>query len=125
MIFLLSFSLPWNQRTLLGWIALNIFSAGAAPFYLIINYSFLAFFIGICEHHRVFSEFFGVLVNELNDENNMNATQSKEFLVELIYFNNMARKYVYTRLNQPKLNAFFYTILEYLQKQPIFSVFLF
>ncbi|XP_055309198.1 uncharacterized protein LOC129573051, partial [Sitodiplosis mosellana] len=85
------FILPWNQRTLCGWIGLNLLSAGAASFYMIIDYSILSFFVGICEYHHVFPEFFGVLMNELDHRINSNANQFKDLFVKLIYFHNTAR----------------------------------
>lgn len=85
-------SLPWNQRTLIGWIALNIFSCFAALFYLIINYSFLAFFIGICEHHHAFFKSFKVSIGQLDEYFGSNVNKTKSKLVELIHFHILARE---------------------------------
>lgn len=90
--FWFAFSLPWDQRTLHGWIALNIFSFFAASFYLIIDYSFLAFFIGICEHHYAFFKSFGASVRQLDEHSGSNVIETKAKLVKLIHFHILARK---------------------------------
>lgn len=86
-----NFRLPWNQRTLFGWIGLNLFSAAAAPFYLIINYAFLAFFIGICEQHRAFYLHFGTSVQKLDEMAQTDSPNIKLQLCKLIQFHNMTR----------------------------------
>lgn len=91
-MFILIRSLPWNQRTLSGWIGLNIFSMFAAPLYLFINYAFLSFFIGICEHHQAFYKYFKASIQKLNATTEVDYVQRKCQLVNLIRFHKSTRE---------------------------------
>lgn len=58
--------MPWNQRTILGWIAEGIYSMIAVGFYLIIAPKFLALFVSVCEYHRAFYQMFELQINEVD-----------------------------------------------------------
>lgn len=59
-------SLPWDQKTFIGWIGLNIYCFVAALSYYLINNALLAFFLCICYQHQTFSECFKMLIIELD-----------------------------------------------------------
>lgn len=80
--------LPWNQRTLIGWIGLNVLSCFAAGFYLFINYAFLAFFVGICENHLAFHTYFKESIEKLHLQPK---SSHKSQFIELIKFHSMTR----------------------------------
>lgn len=112
------FRLPWDQRTLIGWIGLNLYSAAAAPFYLIINYAFLAFFIGVCEQQFAFYEFFRMSAKNLDGITQFECDNVRLKIRKLIQFHNLTRtwvsapirnwKVVETKFNEPNqiVNAF-------------------
>lgn len=59
------FSLPWNQKTVPGWIADCIFDSIVAIFYFIVNYGILVFFLAICEFHSGFLLYYSELLKSL------------------------------------------------------------
>lgn len=59
--------LPWDQKTLAGWIALNVYGVNNGLFYLFINGSILSFFIGICFHQEALFKYFKALVREMDE----------------------------------------------------------
>lgn len=71
--FQFDFRLPWNQHTVRGWIYETVFSVISSSLYLFTNVVFLTFFIGICEFHRGFLNYFDVLVTRIkNGSDNQN-----------------------------------------------------
>lgn len=86
--------LPWNQRTVFGWIGLMILSMLAPTQYLFVNGTFLLLFIAIYEQHCAFFRQFRVLGHMLS-ENIRKKRKSKDIkmqLCELIEFHISVKK---------------------------------
>lgn len=82
---------PWNEKTLLGWMAVMVCTIFTASFYYIANGMFLFFFFGICEHNQAFHQQFRAMLNRFNAEAfNYRTTQTK--LCELVNFHVRVRK---------------------------------
>lgn len=89
-------SLPWNQKTLIGWTLEMMFTAFGVSSYFLIYSTFLSFFIAICGFHRAFYEVFQATVEHINYNHHVNSLDKIIFLklklCEAIRFHVMAKK---------------------------------
>lgn len=85
------FSLPWNQRTPLGYAMEMFFSVFNADFYFIVNGAFLLLFISICKHHEAFYKMFehSLRKYDQNDTDRMD----KKSLCDLIRFHILVKEF--------------------------------
>lgn len=93
------FRLPWNQHTVRGWIGETVFSVISSSLYLFTNVVFLTFFIGICEFHRAFLEYFNALMIEVDNPNgnecpNSHGCDIKTMLCNIINFHVAIKRFV-------------------------------
>lgn len=83
-------SLPWDQTTLLGWTVETIISVLAGCAYLLINNTFMSFFVGICYYHRAFRAHIEELIEKIDYKNGQR--KAKSILTETIQFHYSARR---------------------------------
>lgn len=92
----ISFSLPWNQQILLGWVFEIIFTGFAGISYFLIYSTFLAFFIAICDFHRAFYEYFRATIDKINNIDFLHGKDKTQYiklmLCKSIRFHTMAKK---------------------------------
>lgn len=90
----LCFSLPWNQKNLLGYFAEVIFNIHIANGYLLINGSMLLLFISLCYHHLAFYKMFKHTLQKLNEPNKRGDNEHQLLCGELIRFHNLVKEWV-------------------------------
>lgn len=81
-IFSIYYSLPWNQRTPIGYFAEICFSVVVGVHFVLVNGLFLLFFVAICLHHQAFHNIVKHSFDQLHDGNGID----KQFLSNLIRF---------------------------------------
>lgn len=82
-------SVPWNQETFEGWCLLVLYSMITGFCFLVVNYSFLTFFLSIGEFYFAFANFFHDAIEHMDEkfrENPNDVTTVKLQLCELIQF---------------------------------------
>lgn len=84
----INFSVPWNQRTLLGYLAESAFIVSFAETYFISNGAVAVPFLAICWHHQAFYQMFREKLNQLNVESG----NDKIVLCELIQFHTSVKE---------------------------------
>lgn len=57
---------PWDKKTLLGWLAMTICTMVSAGHYYVFSGLLLLFFVGICEHNVAFYKQFNDLIEDLS-----------------------------------------------------------
>lgn len=88
--------LPWNQKTIAGWLVEVVYSIFAAASLSFINPAFLTFFISICEYHGAFSEMFQHQLNDIDQitrNNAYNITKVKQLLFKTVSMHVSAKKW--------------------------------
>lgn len=60
-------SVPWNQKTLCGWIASIIYTTAAADAYVVVNSLLLSFYIGANIYFYAFATHFKTICMDLNE----------------------------------------------------------
>lgn len=83
-------SLPWSQRTHLGYAATIFLSIMMGESYLILNGSILLLFISICLHHRAFYKRFENSMHRFNSS--VHEKRANEILCEVIDFHNCVKR---------------------------------
>lgn len=86
------FSLPWNQHTIIGWIAEILLCLYIAFPYVAYNYGFLTFFVVIGEFHRAFYLQFQNMIENMNLTAKRNGSQ-KAHLCDIIRYHNSVKRY--------------------------------
>lgn len=89
-LFLLYFSLPWDQSTLFGYVLEMFVVIYEGQTYMISNGVFLLFFISICCHHQAFYRMFKHSMTKL-DHHDANRND-KRFLCDVIRFHASVRE---------------------------------
>lgn len=82
-------SLPWDQRTLLGYLGMDMFIVCCGESYYFTNGSLLMLFVSICLHHKIFFKTFRNAVQRLDSPEEI--TDQKKFFCELIQFHNLTK----------------------------------
>lgn len=86
----LSFSLPWNQSTILGYFMEQMFDIVMCLVYFPVNGILLLPFISICIHYRTFYQIIRNLVDHWNDSTKNhqfnNIEIDRKFICDLIQF---------------------------------------
>lgn len=78
-------SVPWNEHTLVGYIAELSYHVASGVMYLLSETVFMLLFISLCLHHRAFYKMFCHSLNEINEH--LNDTKiGEQHLVRLIRF---------------------------------------
>lgn len=85
----IDFRLPWNQRTLIGWVAEVIFSLLAVLSFFIPNFAFVTFYIAIGELYSAFLSLFCVKMDKIS--HTKGDSQVKHLICELINFHILAK----------------------------------
>lgn len=89
------FRLPWNQHTVRGWIGETVFSVISSSLYLFTNVVFLTFFIGICEFHRAFLQYFVGLTMKIENSVGNDGRDMKTKLCDIINFHIAIKRFVW------------------------------
>lgn len=101
-----TFRLPWNQRIVRGWIGETVFSAISSSLYLFTNVMFLSFFIGICEFHRAFLDYFnGLVIKVENINRHAEGPDIRTMLCDIIDFHVAIKRFVIAIHNLCHTNA--------------------
>lgn len=90
-----SFSLPWDQSTVIGYFGEQILINAICFVYSVINGVLLLLFISICLHHRTFYEIIRSWIDKWNNGNgNRCDLDSRKLLCDLIRFHMSSKKLV-------------------------------
>lgn len=84
-------SVPWNLQTTSGWFAAFLIGVTSATIFILVNYTFLTFYIGFCLHHEAFYQQFKLMANQLNrliitNSTSQNIIHKKTLLRKMIQF---------------------------------------
>lgn len=85
--------LPWDQRTIRGYIGETVFSVISSSLYLHTNVVFLTFFIAICEFNQAFSNYFDALIAQFHSTNEFKG--AKSLLCYIIRYHVSIKRYDY------------------------------
>lgn len=90
-------SLPWNQRTPVGWLAEAILSLFFTSSFFVLFSSFVPFFISICGYHNAFRTMFHArcidIENLIKNNRNRNYYKVKKLIGEMIEFHNLVKRW--------------------------------
>lgn len=90
-------SFPWLQNSFARWLVAYVFSVTLPVESLMINATFLTFYISICLHYRAFRKKFETIVAELKKESRSGSTAGrshvKQRLQKLIEFHIFMKEY--------------------------------
>lgn len=117
---ILNCRLPWDQRSLSGWIYETVFSVISSSLYLHINVVFLTFFIAICEFNQSFSEYFDALLKEIPKMESRK--QLKKLLCDIIQYHVSIKRYKKIQKFYKNRFLFLQFLLKKFQIFPIFSL---
>lgn len=110
------YSLPWDQRTLIGYVGEIIFVVFTSSNYMICNAPIILLFISICLHHQAFYKIFQHSLNKLDlPDKNIN---NRKFICDLVRFHTSVTEYVNLKkkhLNNEKfiMMSFFFSWFSY------------
>lgn len=90
--FIILFSLPWDQHTLIGYIGEVVFTIIFGGAFFICNGAYLIFFISICWHLKALSKMFQHSAQKLNEPND--DRDDEEYICGLIQFQNEINGFV-------------------------------
>lgn len=86
------YSVPWNQKTFLGWATSSTYSMTAAGFFVFVNSIFISFFMGVTYFFQAFCITFRILINKANFTK-VHANIKKS-LCDAILFHRFSKKYL-------------------------------
>lgn len=92
------FSLPWNQQTHLGYIAMSCLSITSGQLYLIFNGAFLLLFLSLYFNHRAFIKIFHSMSVKLDHSNRDQSFE--QTLCEMVKFHSSFKRFVKQWNNQ-------------------------
>lgn len=84
--FLLHSSLPWNQKTMWGYIAEILYVMLNCQTYMLATGILLIFFIESCYHHHAFYKMFSQMISTFNLSPHRNYNDDKQHLYDLVRF---------------------------------------
>lgn len=88
-------SLPWDQKTFVGWISNVMITIVACGFYYTAFGTILLFFVGICQHNQAFFFQFRDMLADLDDlvsDIHVSYQNIRKALCEVIDFNKTIKK---------------------------------
>lgn len=86
-------SVPWNENQFFGWFFNNFSILLASIPHFIIDGTFLAFFVTICEYHRAYHGFFCSMIQKCDELDRQNQKCLKLQLQNAIQFYISAKRY--------------------------------
>lgn len=82
----LTFSVPWDETHVLGWLFTRIYILSVAEVYFFIHHAYLSFFVAVCLYFGAFRKCFQEIVDELHEK------RTKAMLVEVVQFHVMVKE---------------------------------
>ena len=86
------YSVPWNEKVLLGYFAEVFFNIYIGSGYMLFNGTILLLFSSVCLHHLAFYKMFEHTLHQLDQPRNKR--NDKKLLCELIRFHNTVKALV-------------------------------